>query len=59
MIREGKVLGAIATARPGAEPFDDHQIALIKSFADQAVIANRMDAGDVAPLPVRAPRRRR
>ena len=39
MIREGKVLGAIATARPGAEPFDDHQIALIKSFADQAVIA--------------------
>ncbi len=39
MIREDKVIGAIATARPGARPFDDHQIALIKSFADQAVIA--------------------
>jgi GAF domain-containing protein len=39
MIREDKVLGAIGTARPGAEPFDDRQIALIKAFADQAVIA--------------------
>src|SRR5262245_42682542 len=39
MIREDKVIGAIATARRGAEPFDDKQIALIKTFADQAVIA--------------------
>jgi GAF domain-containing protein len=39
MVRDDKVLGAIATARPGAEPFDDRQIALIKAFADQAVIA--------------------
>ncbi len=39
MIREDKVIGAIGTARRGAEPFDDKQIALIKTFADQAVIA--------------------
>jgi GAF domain-containing protein len=40
MVRDDKVLGAIATARPGAEPFDERQIALIKAFADQA------DSGD-------------
>ena len=39
MIREDKVLGAIGTARHGAGPFDDRQIALIKAFADQAAIA--------------------
>src|SRR5262249_7987670 len=39
MIRGDEAFGAIATARTGAQPFDDHQIALIKSFADQAVIA--------------------
>jgi GAF domain-containing protein len=39
MIREDKVIGVIGTGRRGAEPFDDKQIALIKAFADQAVIA--------------------
>jgi GAF domain-containing protein len=39
MIREGMVVGAIATARKQAKPFDDRQVALIKVFADQAVIA--------------------
>ncbi len=39
MIHEGKVIGAIGAAHPGAEPFDDRQVALIKTFADQAVIA--------------------
>ncbi len=39
MIRGDTVIGAIATARPGPAPFDDKQIALIRSFADQAVIA--------------------
>ena len=39
MIREGKVIGAIVTARRDATPFDDKASGLIKSFADQAVIA--------------------
>jgi GAF domain-containing protein len=39
MIRDDKVIGAIGTVRDGAEPFNDKQIALIKAFADQAVIA--------------------
>ena len=39
MIREGKIIGVIATARRDAVPFDQKQIALIKAFADQAVIA--------------------
>jgi PAS domain S-box-containing protein len=39
MIREGKVIGAIGTARRDPIPFDDKQAALIKAFADQAVIA--------------------
>jgi signal transduction histidine kinase len=39
MMREDKVIGVIGTGRRGAEPFDDKQIALIKAFADQAVIA--------------------
>jgi GAF domain-containing protein len=39
MIREGKVIGALSTARRDAIPFDEKQVALIRSFADQAVIA--------------------
>ncbi len=39
MICEGAVVGAIATARKSARPFDDRQVALIRAFADQAVIA--------------------
>jgi PAS domain S-box-containing protein len=39
MIREGKVIGAIGTARRDPIPFDDKQAALIKAFADQAVVA--------------------
>jgi signal transduction histidine kinase/CheY-like chemotaxis protein len=39
MLREDKVIGVIGTARHSAEPFDDKQITLIKTFADQAVIA--------------------
>jgi len=39
MIRGGEVIGAIATSRREPEAFDDNQVALIKSFADQAVIA--------------------
>ena len=39
MMREGKAIGAIVTAKRDAAPFTAKQAALIKSFADQAVIA--------------------
>jgi GAF domain-containing protein len=39
MIRGDQVIGAIATARREAKAFDEKQVALIKAFADQAVIA--------------------
>ncbi|MGE5162313.1 MAG: GAF domain-containing protein, partial [Betaproteobacteria bacterium] len=39
MVRDGQVIGAIGTAHPDAKVFDDKEVALIESFADQAVIA--------------------
>jgi GAF domain-containing protein len=39
LIREGKVIGVIATSHAEAVVFNDEQVALIKSFANQAVIA--------------------
>jgi len=39
MLRQSVAIGLIATARQQAVPFDDRQIALIRAFADQAVIA--------------------
>jgi two-component system, NtrC family, sensor kinase len=39
LIRQGTVIGAINTAHRDPIPFTDKQVALIKSFADQAVIA--------------------
>ena len=39
MIRDGRTVGAIATAHREALPFDEKQVALLKAFADQAVIA--------------------
>jgi hypothetical protein len=39
MVRGDKVIGAIATARREPRAFDAKQVALIKAFADQAVIA--------------------
>jgi two-component system, NtrC family, sensor kinase len=39
MLRDGVPIGAILVARAEAGPFSDNEIALLKTFADQAVIA--------------------
>jgi signal transduction histidine kinase len=39
LVREGGAIGAIAVGRPEAGPFPEKQIALLQTFADQAVIA--------------------
>ena len=39
LMREGSAIGAILVRREEARPFSDKQIALLETFADQAVIA--------------------
>ena len=39
LLREGAPLGAILIRRVESRPFSDNQVALLKTFADQAVIA--------------------
>jgi signal transduction histidine kinase len=39
MLRENNAIGAIAVTRPAIGPFTDKEIVLLKTFADQAVIA--------------------
>ena len=39
LLREGVAIGAIQLRRPEVRPFSDKQVALLKTFADQAVIA--------------------
>src|SRR5262249_6266958 len=39
MIHEGRPIGAIGVSRGTSGPFSDRQISLLRTFADQAVIA--------------------
>jgi signal transduction histidine kinase len=39
MLKEGELVGALSFHRREVRPFDDKQIRLVKTFADQAVIA--------------------
>jgi GAF domain-containing protein len=39
LLREGRGIGALAVTRAGKGPFHEKEIALLRSFADQAVIA--------------------
>ena len=39
MLRDGRVIGAITVMRPQAAHFSEQEIALLETFADQAVIA--------------------
>ena len=39
MLREGRLIGVVLVSRRTVQPFDDRQVALVATFADQALIA--------------------